>query len=130
MITKSKVTINPSRILFLYYLFFSGATTLAVFYIDLPFKILLWLYVVIISVVNFYRYFSKKRIKAILWRANGLLDLQSEKTTFKNQKLLPSSRVFSKLIILNFRRHKLIILPDSMDEDAFRRLKVYLRFHL
>jgi hypothetical protein len=134
---KKKTNIKRSKILLGYYACCLVIATLLISFINLPFRELFYLYVLIVGISFFYFHFSQNRIQEILWHEHGLIDLKTEKTVIKNVKLLPGSRVMSKLIILSFKidkkfylRRKVIILPDSLDKESFRQLKVFLRFYL
>lgn len=65
---------------------------------------------------------------------SGMCRLQSRNGDWQEAPLLPSSSVFSWLVVLNFSlipawktRHA-IILPDSTDAESFRKLRVLLRW--
>jgi toxin CptA len=75
---------------------------------------------------------SRRAIVQLIWDAEGkwtLLTLKGERLT---AQLQPTTYLHPHLVILNFRLGKLwerravVLLPDSVDADTFRRLRVRL----
>lgn len=75
---------------------------------------------------------GKQAIRAALWSAQGLWVLEHNNAQRHRARLLPGSYLHPRLVILQFAllrggRRYLLLLPDSLDFDTFRRLRLRLR---
>lgn len=69
-------------------------------------------------------------IIAVVWRDDGRWELQTRDGRRLPVALLPDSYVHPWLTVLNFRgaarRRSVVLLPDSLDSQCYRRLRVRL----
>jgi hypothetical protein len=68
------------------------------------------------------------------WMSDGTWILTLVRGERIESRLLPSSFVARRLLVLNFRRGRwrsvpLVLLPDTLDADQLRRLRVRLQLH-
>ncbi len=102
---------------------------------DMPsviYQCMIGLYVLMAAGFYYYRHFSRVAVRKIRLYPNGKIDLESDAKIWRNVRPLPSSRVYAFCVVLNFKegifKHQVIILPNSLDPENFRALKVHLRF--
>jgi toxin CptA len=75
---------------------------------------------------------SRRAIVQLIWDAEGKWTLLTLKGERLEAQLLPITYLHPRLVILNFRlgkpweRRAVMLLPDSVDADTFRRLRVRL----
>ena len=67
-----------------------------------------------------------------VWRSDGTWTLTLVSGEQTDARLLPSTYVTQRLLVLNFRRGRwrssaMVIVPDALDPDLLRRLRVRLR---
>lgn len=73
-------------------------------------------------------------IHRVVCEADGVWLLDNGRDEIHQARLLPSSYLHPKLVILNFvhvddgRKRNLLLCPDSLDNDCLRRLRARLRF--
>ncbi len=76
---------------------------------------------------------SRHGIRRALWQPDGRWLLEDNAGVTAEAKLLPSSYLHPRLVILNFAllrgqlRRDLILLPDSLDFNTLRQLRARLR---
>jgi toxin CptA len=92
-----------------------------------------------VVLVNFYSTFTthvlgwgKLAILSLVWGGDGEWTLLSAKGSESVAKLLPSSYVHPRMIILNFRipetgRRTQLLMQDSLDPNTYRRLLARMR---
>ncbi len=72
-------------------------------------------------------------IRLLLWAEDDRWQLHTAGRRESEARLLPSSFCHPQLVVLNFARHdrrgwcSVVLLPDSLDADTMRRLRVRLR---
>ena len=76
---------------------------------------------------------SKKSIKVLLWHEDGNWTLMTKDKHSIDVTLLPSSYVFPKIIVLQFRsdenrKYSAILFPDALNPQLFHRLFLRLKF--
>lgn len=78
---------------------------------------------------------GKRAVSTLIWQERDQWQLETVRGETVNAKLLGSSFVNPRLIVLNFkpeaggRMWPVVIMPDSVDSTTFRRLSVKLRLH-
>ncbi len=76
---------------------------------------------------------DRSGIRRALWQADGRWFLEDNAGVMAEARLLPSSYLHPRLVILNFElahsraRRNLILLPDSLDFQTLRQLRARLR---
>ncbi len=76
---------------------------------------------------------SRSAIRRALWQPDGRWLLEDNAGVTGEAKLLPSSYLHPRLVILNFsllrnrERRDLVLLPDSLDFNTLRQLRARLR---
>ena len=96
-----------------------------------------WLHAILIACIGGYAGAAlfrllRPRMRSVLWRADGSVELvlrDNEDTTI--QGIVQNARVMGSLIVLTLRwppreRAHLWLLPDNLDGDTRRRLKMRL----
>jgi hypothetical protein len=72
-------------------------------------------------------------ITELTWESNGEWLVVMRNGTRLSAQLLQSAYLHARLVILNFalngRNRSVILLPDTLDPDTFRRLRVRLQLH-
>jgi hypothetical protein len=74
-----------------------------------------------------------KVARRVVCRADGAWFLQDNEGALREARLLPSSYLHPKLVILNFAlgsragKRNLVLCPDSLDAQTLRRLRQHLR---
>lgn len=70
-------------------------------------------------------------VSELIWDSNGDWRLIARNGTSINAQLLKSTYLHAKIVILNFvvnsRNRSIILLPDALDPDSFRRLRVRMQ---
>lgn len=76
---------------------------------------------------------GKHAMVCVIWDGTQQWTLRTAAGEEFTARLLPGSYVAASLVILNFalkgrwRRRSVVILPDALDANSFRQLRVYLR---
>jgi toxin CptA len=118
-------------------LFLHGAALAVIGLLQAP----IWVHAALSAVVlvNFYTSFTthvlgwgKLAILSLVWGGDGEWTLLSAKGNKSVAKLLPSSYVHPRMIILNFRipetgRRTQLLMQDSLDTNTYRRLLARMR---
>lgn len=73
-----------------------------------------------------------RAVREAIWRSDGTWTLTLVSGEQVEARLLPSTFVLPRLLVLNFRRGRwrsraMVLLPDALDSDLLRRLRVRLR---
>jgi toxin CptA len=119
-------------------LFGHSVAIAALFFVPIPqLSFVLLLVVLLCSAV----YFVLREARLFLADAGIALRLEGERIVLFNRKgdemvgkLLRSSLVMPQIVILNialpdrFWRKNIVLMPDSMDADSFRQLRVALKW--
>ena len=104
----------------------------------LPVSVLLKLIIVVPVLVNLWRTLNQVLLKQrtavhqFVWGADDDLTLITGDGQAKKAKLVATSYVQSWMTVLNFdvgqrfRPYSVVLLPDAIDPDVFRRLRVRL----
>ena len=102
-------------------------------------RIPLWLIVVLLSAVaaslvwQLVRMFGARRIVRLALHKDGALDYRRQDGETASVRVDPQSMVAPWLTVLLLRRTQgrrlaLTLLPDALDEEDFRRLRLWLRW--
>lgn len=79
------------------------------------------------------RHLGRGAVRRLQWQADGSWLLDDAYGYSHAARLLPSSYLHPRLVLLNFRleengrRRYVLLLPDSLDSESLRRLRVRLR---
>jgi hypothetical protein len=114
-----------------------GACVVAVF-VPMPFYVRVGLVIAVIisavyHVMDLLLYLPQSIVRIDL-TSKGQLRLKRKDSVEHSVEILPSSYVMPKLTILNIKtgsllwRRSVVITPDRVDRDEFRRLRVWLRW--
>ncbi|MDX1496638.1 MAG: protein YgfX [Salinisphaeraceae bacterium] len=95
---------------------------------------------ILLTVLSWYRayrvhicHLGRHAVRRLQWQADGSWLLADEQGEMRPAQLLPSSYLHRRLVILNFRlrksgrRRNVVLLPDSLDFETLRHLRVRLR---
>lgn len=129
---------NPSRQLELCILFGHGVTIVTLVFVPIPeIACCLLLVILLLSAL----YFVLRDARLILPKAIVAMSLEGSRIVLFNRageelegKLLPSSLIMPQIVILNIvlpnylGRKNVVLMPDSMDADTFRQLRVLLKW--
>lgn len=78
------------------------------------------------------RHLGTRRVTDAVWRADGSWELKTADGHTHDAGLAPQAYVSAYAVVLRFELERggtraLVILPDSLDGESFRRLRVRLR---
>ncbi len=123
---------KPSRLLGLLLLGMAGLALTAIYIAALPavIQILTGLLVVGLSVWGWQR---ARVVEVVRVTAGGMLQCQNGEGEWQDVEVLGDSLVSLALIVLRYRHEAqhvrtLVLLPDSVDAESMRRLRVSLRW--
>lgn len=123
---------NPSRLLGLLLLGMAGLSFTAIYLAALPavFQILTGLLVMALSVWGWQR---ARVVEVVRVTAGGMLQCLNGEGEWQDVEVLGDSLVSLALIVLRYRHETqrvrtLVLLPDSVDAESLRRLRVSLRW--
>jgi toxin CptA len=93
-----------------------------------------WLHAILIACIGGYAgsalyRMSRPRIDSVLWRGDGSVELVSRDNGATLQGIVQNARIMGPLIVLTLRwppreRSHLWLLPDNLDADTRRRLRM------
>ncbi len=131
---------HPSRYLMLTLVFAHAVAAVAFLFLPIPQSALILLLSVLVASMGYYA------LRDALLKLNGswiALRVEGDQAVLINRagdewavELLRGSVVMPHLVVLNFagrerrRRCSVVLFPDSMDTESFRRLRVALKWHL
>ncbi len=134
--TPLRVKLHPSRIAAS---MLTVVHTIAIVLVSiLPVAVLLKLTIIVLVLVSLWRTLNQVLLKQrtavhqFVWGVDGDWTLIASDGQAKKAKLLPSSYVQSWMTVLNFdvgqrfRPYSVVLLPDVIDPEIFRRLRVRL----
>lgn len=123
---------NPSRLLGLLLLGMAGLALAAIYIAALPavIQILAGLLVIGLSIWGWRR---ARVVEVMRVTAGGMLQCQNGEGEWQDVEVLGDSLVTLALIVLRYRHEAqhvrtLVLLPDSVDAESMRRLRVSLRW--
>ncbi|MGB1580922.1 MAG: protein YgfX, partial [Nevskiales bacterium] len=129
---------RPSRVLAMLLAGFHGLVVVVLLW-AVPYK-LAAAALILLTILCWYRahklhigHQGRRAVRRLQWQADGNWLLSNERGELRPAELLPSSYLQPRLVILNFRlqesrqRRNVILLPDSLDFETLRRLRVRLR---
>jgi len=128
----SPLVLEPGRSRYLIgYLVVTHALALSVLAGPLNLPLALRLILAGVVVYSFVRQLSRRRPYRLIWEADGEWQLLFENGNEYTGQLRPDSYVSTLLVILRFQRERggqcsVVILPDMLDAESFRRLRVRL----
>jgi hypothetical protein len=134
--TPLHLELGRSRLLWLYLTLLHGALLVTLPFVQLPgsFVLLLTL-VLVLSYLRYRRLYwltaNRDSIRSLVWGSAERMQLTLESGQGAGASLLPHGFVLSWLVILHLRldtgrKRYLIVLPDMLDAESFRRLRVRL----
>ena len=123
---------NPSRLLGLLLLGMAGLSITAIVIAALPavIQIVSVLLVMGLSVLSWQR---ARVVEVVRVAADGMLQCQNREGEWQDVEVLGDSLVTLALIVIRYRHETqhvrtLVLLPDSVDSESMRRLRVSLRW--
>ena len=127
--TPLRLDIKSSRIYLIYIATVVSMALLALFFLPINIGLIFLLFIcaVFFSVREFLNYNS---VKLIIWKHDNQWEIIGNKKCLA--ELLPGSRVFPWLTVLNFKLENgclrsVVIFPDSIATEQFRQLRVRLK---
>ncbi len=134
--TPLHLELGRSRLLWLYLTLLHGAILVTLPFVQLPgsFVLLLTL-VLVLSYLRYRRLYwlaaNPDSIRSLVWGSAERMQLTLGSGQGAGASLLPHGFVLSWLVILHLRldtgrKRYLVVLPDMLDADGFRRLRVRL----
>jgi toxin CptA len=134
------IRLRPSRVLALVLLFMHGGAMAVMVPAGLsPWLTLLISAGIVTSLVHTLKAHALLRARnavvQLVWDAEGEWTLLTAAGQSFKARLLPTTYLHPHVVILNFRRdHRwgsraVVVLPDAVDADTFRRLRVRLATH-
>ena len=95
---------------------------------------------ILLTLLSWYRahrqhiqYRGRAAVRRLVWQSDGSWLLDDGQAKQRPAGLLPSTYLHPRLVILNFRlldsrqRRNVVLLPDSLDPECLRQLRVRLR---
>jgi toxin CptA len=134
-----KISLRPSRVLAAILIVAHGAAIAAVVAVDMP----LWLKLIAAAALILSLFLTVRREALLLTpdaavaleiSADDVLSIQTRRGEWLECEVLGSTYVMSFLSILNLRQTdggattRIVILPDSIAAEDFRKLRVWLRW--
>lgn len=133
-----RLKILPSMQLAVFLLLTHAGAVMMITQVNLPLEAVAGLTVIVVYSLytSFWRYVglkSRHSIVEAVWESDGRWALMTAHGEVLDVDLLPTSTMFSALVLLNFRVHEkffnrtLVITTDSVDPRSFRNLRVRLQ---